>query len=263
MGQKNLDNKVAIVTGAGGGLGRAIALRLAADGASVAVTALHEETVADTVHQIEDAGGTALSIVANAGSEEDMIATVAKTVDRFGRLDIIVNNAGVITQLPIVEMTLEEWNRIFQINVTGTFVGCREAAKQLILQGQGGRIINGSSIAGRKGLPFLSAYGSSKAAIIGMTQSLAAELAQYQITVNAYVPGNFTTTPMWDVIAAEYAQASGLPLETVREHFIADVPLARDGRPEEVASAVAYLASDEACFITGESIVIDGGVLRH
>jgi NAD(P)-dependent dehydrogenase (short-subunit alcohol dehydrogenase family) len=187
---------------------------------------------------------------------------VTRAVNEFGRLDIMVNNAGVITQMPVVEMTLSEWNRIFQINVTGTFLGCREAAKQMILQGSGGRIINGSSIAGRKGLPFLSAYGASKFAIIGMTQSLAAELAQHQITVNAYVPGNFTTTPMWDVIAAEYAQATGLSLEEVRAHFIADVPLARDGRPEEVASAVAYLASDEASFITGESMVIDGGVLR-
>lgn len=262
MSATNLEGKVAIVTGAGLGLGRAIAQRLAADGASVVITALHEDTVAATADEIKAAGGQALPVVANVASEDDTLRMFEQAIEAFGRVDIMVNNAGIITQTPIVDMSVADWNRIFEVNVVGTFLGCREAAKQMIAQGSGGRIINGSSIAGRRGLPLLSAYGASKSAIIAMTQSLAAELAPHAITVNAYVPGNFMTTPMWDVIVAEYARSTGTPEDSVRDHFNADVPLGRDGRPEEVAAAVAFLASDDAAYMTGESMVIDGGLLR-
>lgn len=257
-----LEGKVAIVTGGARGLGHAIARRLARDGAAVAIVALHEQTAAESAREIERAGGQALPVQADVANEEDSRRYMEDTLRAFGRVDIMVNNAGTIMIEPLIETSVEGWSRVFEVNVKGTFLGCREAARQMIDQGEGGRIINGSSGAGRRGAALISAYAASKFAVIGLTQSLAAEVAPHGITVNAYCPGHVTSTPMWDFIDAEFARITGAPVGATKEAVAHDAPLDRVGRPEEIAAVVAFLASDESSFMTGESVLVDGGLVR-
>jgi meso-butanediol dehydrogenase/(S,S)-butanediol dehydrogenase/diacetyl reductase len=174
----------------------------------------------------------------------------------------MVNNAGTIAIAPVVETTAETWDRILDVNLRGVFLGCREAARRMIDQGDGGRIINGSSGAGRRGNARIGAYAASKFGVIGLTQSLAVELAPHGITVNAYCPGHVTSTPLWDEIDAASTARSGEPRGSAKRAAEDEIPLGRAGLPEEVAAAVAYLASDEAAFVTGESLLVDGGLVR-
>jgi meso-butanediol dehydrogenase/(S,S)-butanediol dehydrogenase/diacetyl reductase len=255
---RRLEGKAALVTGSGSGIGFAIAQRLAEEGASVAVLALHEESAARAAEQIEGA----LAIAADVCDEEAMARAVRQTVEAFGRFDVIVNNAGTIEIAPVVETSVETWDRVVGVNLRGLFLGCREAAKQLIAQGEGGRIVNAASGAGRRGNAGIGAYAASKFGVIGLTQSLAVELAPYGITVNAYCPGHVTSTPMWDRIDAAVTARSGEEPGAAKRAAEAESPIGRAGRPEEVAAAVAYLASDEAGFVTGESLLIDGGLVR-
>jgi NAD(P)-dependent dehydrogenase (short-subunit alcohol dehydrogenase family) len=254
---RRLEGKAALVTGGARGIGFAIAQRLADEGASVAVLALHEESAVRAADQVGGIG------IAGDVAEEDAIArAVAATVEAFGRLDVMVNNAGTIAIAPVVETSVETWDRVLGVNLRGVFLGCREAAKQMISQGGGGRIVNGSSGAGRRGDARIGAYAASKFGVIGLTQSLAVELAPHGITVNAYCPGHVTSTPLWDEIDAAATARSGEPVGSAKRAAEAEPPLGRAGRPEEIAAAVAYLASDEAGFVTGESLLIDGGLVR-
>jgi NAD(P)-dependent dehydrogenase (short-subunit alcohol dehydrogenase family) len=205
-----LRERVAIVSGASQGIGRAIAVGLAREGA--AVVANHPPSgpsASEVVAEIEGGGGRAVAVEADIGQPSDHERLIRAALDRFGRLDVLVNNAGVISVGPLVETAPESWDRMFEVNVRGTFLGCREAARRLIEQGEGGRIVNCSSGAGRRGAAFVAAYAASKFAVIGLTQSLAVELAPYGITVNAYCPGHVTSTPMWDQIDADFAQLTG------------------------------------------------------
>jgi acetoin reductase-like protein len=257
-----LRGKVAIVTGGGRGIGYSIAERLVAEGALVAVLALHAESVDNAVAKLGAVRGQVISLVADVTQEEELKDAVARTVAAFGRLDVMVNNAGTIAISPLVDMTAEAWDRVVDVNLRGVFLGCREAARQMIAQGSGGRIINGASGAGRRGGSLISAYSATKAGVIGLTQSLAEELAPHGITVNAYCPGHVTSTPMWDFIDREMASITGEEIGAAKRAAEREAPLGRAAKPEEVAAAVAFLASDEASFITGESLLIDGGLVR-
>jgi meso-butanediol dehydrogenase/(S,S)-butanediol dehydrogenase/diacetyl reductase len=260
---KRLAGRVAIVTGGSQGIGRAVVERLAHEGAKVAVVALHEETVAEAIRALRDRGVEAAGIVADVSDENDTRRYVAETIELFGHVDILVNNAGTIAIAELAETSASMWDRIFAVNARGVFLGCREVAGQMIHQGTGGRIVNVASGAGRQGGASISAYAASKFAVIGFTQSIAVELAPHGIAVNACCPGHVTTTQMWDQIDAESARISGAAPGAAKESAVKSVPLARPGRPEEIASVVTFLASDDASFMTGESVVVDGGLLRY
>jgi meso-butanediol dehydrogenase / (S,S)-butanediol dehydrogenase / diacetyl reductase len=251
--------KVALVTGGARGIGLAIARRLADEGASVGVLALHGKSAERAAAEI---GERALPLAGDVRDEDAVARAVDDTVAAFGRLDVMVNNAGTIVVAPVLETSVEEWDRVLEVNLRGAFLGCREAARQMVAQGGGGRIVNGASGAGRRGNAGIGAYAASKFGVIGLTQSLAVELAPHGITVNAYCPGHVTSTPMWDEIDAASTARSGEAAGAAKRAAEAEPPLRRAGTPEEIAAAVAYLASDEAAYVTGESLLVDGGLVR-
>jgi NAD(P)-dependent dehydrogenase (short-subunit alcohol dehydrogenase family) len=239
--------KVAFVTGAGSGIGRATAVAFAAEGARVAIVDRTESALRQTAAEIEAAGAQALSIVCDVSMPEQVEAAIARTVDAFGRLDIAFNNAGVENKAtPLAEIELDEWDRILNINLRGTFVCMKHELAQMLKQG-GGVVVNTSSGAGVRGVAGGSAYAASKHAIIGMTKSAALDYAKSNIRVNAVLPGNIET-PMMD-------RFTGGDLEKA----IALEPVGRLGKPEEIAEAVLWMSSDVGAFVTGASIAVDGG----
>jgi NAD(P)-dependent dehydrogenase (short-subunit alcohol dehydrogenase family) len=273
MGE-NLEGKVAIVTGAGrrGGIGAAVALRLARDGAQVVVAdvcAPPAELPNAGSGQWEDCVGIAEEIeslavrclplrvdVSDAGSVQAMVARVKEA---FRRLDVVVNNAGAaVGPGPVLHMEEAAWRRTLEINATGTFLVSKAALPLMIEGGRGGRIINMSSVAAKKPKPGISAYAASKAAMVAFTGSLALEVAEFGITVNAVLPGDVDTTLKQWGLQLE-GLATGRPYEEVLADAIARVPLGRFATPEDVAHLVAFLASEEASFITGQAYNLTGG----
>ena len=279
MGQ--LVGKVAIVTGAGRmrGIGRAIAVRLAEEGASVAVTAVarpaesfpeHEREagwkgVESVAEEIRKAGGKALALDADVTKPEQVIAMVDQTKAEFGRIDILVNNHGlaiVSGKKDLWEVDDDEWHREIDVNLNGVFHTCKAVAPVLIEQGEGGRIINISSLAGRVGQPQYGGYTPAKFAVIGLTQALARELAPHGVTVNAVCPGS-TDTDMMDGTFRRTGERMGIPYEMIKQGVRLFVPLGRQGEPGEIAGVVAYLASGKAAYITGQAINVDGGIVMR
>ena len=273
----DLSGKVALVTGAGGerGIGRAIATRLAREGADVVVNDVSDAPRADwgglpaVVAEIEGMGRGALGVVGSITESTDVQRLVEATLERFGRLDILVNNAGAPAgedRKPIVELAESEWSRIHEVNAKGTFLMCQAGARHMIERnkaqpGQGGRIINISSLAGRMGIARYGAYCASKFAIIGLTQVLALELGEHAITVNAICPGLTDTERLSGM--ASGLKPEGTTTEAYRQKLIgqneAITPLGRIAQPVDVARSAAFLASDEAEFLTGQSISVSGG----
>jgi len=247
-----LAGKSAFVTGGASGIGRAIALRFAAEGARIALADIDEAGLAAVAGEI---GGAALALRHDVTAEEDWLANLARAAAAFGRLDILINNAGIGPAGTIEKTSLAEWRRIHAVNLDGTFLGCKHVLKHLRDAG-GGAIINLSSVAAMMGTPTLAAYGSSKAAVAHLSKSVALHCAARRdgIRCNSIHPV-FTATPMVEQMIA----GSRAPDET-RRALAAQVPLGRLGEAEEVAALALYLASDESRFVTGGEFVIDGGI---
>ena len=249
-----MDTKSAIVTGGGAGIGRAIALRLAQDGIDVAIGDINSEAAEAVSKEVRDIGRRSIPVVVDVSKPDQVYDMVAQVVEAFEKLDIMVANAGVVKGMPVQDVTEEIWNFTLDVNAKGVFFCDQAAAIEMIKQGHGGRIINASSGAGRRGARNLSAYSASKFAVVGITQSLAGELAPYQITVNAYCPG-IVDTAMWAGLDKDLEKIGAQRMS----EKVAGTPLGRVQYPEDVANLVSFLASDDASFITGQAIIQDGG----
>ncbi len=259
-----LAGKVAWVTGSAQGLGEAIARRLAYEGCTgLTLTDLQTEklkTVADSI-QAEHPTCRVLALRCDVRSEQEVVEAVQATVSAFGRLDILVANAGVIHSAELTEMSLEDWRWQIEVNLTGYFLCARESAKVMQKQGSG-VIIQINSKSGLKGSYKNCAYSASKFGGIGLTQSIAMDLAPYGIRVNAICPGNLFETPMWqETLFAQYAEKWGIPQEAVQRYYEAQVPLGRGCTYEDVCNLLVFLASDDAAYITGEAYRVAGGQL--
>ncbi|KZS43278.1 short-chain dehydrogenase [Paenibacillus glucanolyticus] len=244
-----LNQKTAIITGGASGIGKVTVQKFLEQGANVVFTDINEEIGNQTREEFRKISDNVVFIKHNVHSEEDWARVISETKDRFGRIDILFNNAGIYSSKPITEYTVEEWERLMGINVTGTFLGMKHVIPVMREQ-KGGSIINASSIAGLTGSANVSLYGASKGAVRIMTKDVAMEVAHEQIRVNSIHPGVIQTS-MGNELAA------GFKITT--EQVASSIPLKRLGTPEDIAHLVVFLASDESGFITGAEMVVDGG----
>ena len=256
----NLKDKVVLVTGAGAGIGEAIAVAMAEAGANVVAADIDAEAAQRTADKAAAFQVKTLALQADVGDLRDIDRMIATAVGDFGKLDVIVNNAGVTRKAYIMDLTEEDWDRIHRVNAKGTFFCLQRAAREMIQQG-GGRIINIASIAGR-GYPETSnaAYAASKGAVIAMTKTAAQQLAQHDINVNAICPG-VTRTPLGERNLEERAKEQGTTVEEVRTRHYAHIPLGRPNEPEDIAAMAVFLASPGARNITGQAYNVDGGLI--
>jgi glucose 1-dehydrogenase len=249
-----LQGKTAVVTGAGTGIGQAIAIAFAGSGADVVVDYVGDASISkDTISQIAAMGARSLGIDADISNPDQVNDLIHQTVAAFGKLDIFVNNAGIERKCAFIDYPLEEWRKIIAVNLTGPFLCSQAAAKQMITQGAGGRIINISSI--HEDLPMVqnAAYSASKGGLRMLMRTIAVELAPHRITVNNIGPGAIYTPIDKDVEMDP----------KLNDQILAEIPLGRWGKPEEVAQLAVFLASDDAAYITGSTHFIDGGMLRN
>ena len=258
-----LQYKNAVVTGAGRGMGRAIALDLAEAGANVAVADIDRETVEETSEEVKELGRESVAIHADMGSVADIDRMITEAKDAFGRVDIIVNNAGVTRYLYVMDVEEADWDRIHRVNAKGVFFCMQRAAREMIAQGDGGRIINIASVAG-KGYSGTSnaAYAASKGAVISMTMIAAHQLAQHDINVNAICPG-VTVTELSTTNLRQRAESMGLSIAELEQARDARIPLGRANTPDDIAAMARFLSGEGARNITGQSFNVDGGLVMH
>lgn len=250
-----LYGKVALISGAGSGIGRATAQLFAAEGAAVAVLDLRAEAADETVAKIVADGGRAVSLVANVASADEVEAAVATAVSALGRLDVVYNNAGVDSKGSVADATEDDWDRAFAVNAKGTFLVSRAAVPHLIEAG-GGSIINQGSVAALVGVPNFAAYCAAKGAVVALTRSMAVDLAQHQIRVNVICPGTVFTPLMEPMLMA---RGDG-DLQAGLAKTLLKYPIGRLGTPEDIARVALFLACDDAAFLTGSTVTADGGM---
>ncbi|PYN82109.1 MAG: 2-deoxy-D-gluconate 3-dehydrogenase [Candidatus Rokuibacteriota bacterium] len=243
-----LAGKVAVITGASRGLGRAIAVALAGAGADVALAARSKEALEETAHLVARSGGRAFVAPTDVARYAEVETLVQRTIRELGRLDVVVNNSGVARVAPLADMTPEDWRFMLDVNLTGVFNGCRAAAPHLIAQ-KSGKVINVASVLGQVGLPGYTIYAATKGGVIALTRALGVEWARHNVQVNAIAPGWFATDMTHDAFANP----------KISERLTRDIPARRLGQPEEIGPLAVYLASGSSDFMTGQTLFLDGG----
>jgi sorbitol-6-phosphate 2-dehydrogenase len=257
---RTLEDKVAIVTGGGQGLGQAICNRLAEEGAHVVVADINAETAKGTAAAIvEQTDRRAIAVQVNVTDEAQVEALVQRAVDEFGRLDILVSNAGVLRSGAIEEFDADDWRFVMNVNLFGYFLCCKYACRVMVEQ-KSGAIVQINSKSGKKGSFKNSAYAATKFGGIGLTQSVALEMAEYGVRVNAVCPGNLLDSPLWvNSLYGQYAERWGITEEEVRQRYVDQVPMKRGCTYQDVCNVVVFLASEQSGYMTGQAVNVTGG----
>jgi acetoin reductase-like protein len=253
-----LDGRVAVVTGGARGIGRGIVEVLASHGATVVIADLDLDEARRLAETVGDRAG---AMPLDVTSESSVRGLVRDVVDEFGQLDILVNNAGVSRSVPFVDIEESEWDRVFDINVKGVYLGCRAVAPHM-MERRYGKIINLSSMVGKEAIPLFVHYSASKFAVMGLTQGLAKEMAAYDVNVNAVCPG-VVRTPLWEPLLDQLSENKGISRDAAFDEFVAGIPLGRPQEPHDIGEVVAFLASDRARNMTGQGINVTGGMQLH
>lgn len=257
---QNLKDKIAIVTGGGGGLGRALCTRLAEQGCHVVVVDLDEAAAQETADEIKaNTDRRSLAIKVDVTDEEQVAALVDRTVNEFGHLDIMVSNAGILIAEAVDEFPADKWRLVMEVNLVGYFL-CSKHAARVMKEQRSGSIIQINSKSGKKGSFKNSAYAASKFGGIGLTQSIALELAEFNVRANAICPGNLLDSPLWvNSLYSQYAKKWGITEEEVRQRYVDQVPMKRGCTYDDVANVMVFLASDQSSYMTGQAINVTGG----
>jgi meso-butanediol dehydrogenase / (S,S)-butanediol dehydrogenase / diacetyl reductase len=257
----SVKDKVVVVTGAGRGIGAGIAADLASNGARVVVADLNRDGAAQVAEEIKSAGGESFATALDVSNREQVKSMISEVVSRFGRLDVMFNNAGISQTCPFLEVTDSDFDRLMAVNGRGVLIGTQEAARQMIAQGGGGKIINTTSIGGKQGWPLYAHYCASKFAVVALTQAAARALGEHKITVNCFAPG-VVATELWNQLdedSLKYGVTS--KKDQLIKDFSQGILLGRVSTPKDVAGVTTFLASDASDYITGQTIMVDGGMV--
>ena len=256
----SIEGKVALVTGSGQGIGRAIALRLAKDGAHLAIVDVNDQKTSAVAEEVKALGRKATTFKADVTKRDDVYAAIDHAEKTLGGFDVMINNAGIAQVQPLADVTPDEVDKILKVNVQGVLWGIQAAAKKFKERKQKGKIISASSIAGHEGFPMLGIYSATKFAVRALTQAAAKEYANDGITVNAYCPG-IVGTDMWVEIDKRFAELTGAPVGATYKKYVEGIALGRAQTPEDVAAFVSFLAGPDSDYMTGQAPLIDGGLV--